>query len=881
MEETVLTNAVSVSSGESHSVALLSDGTVAAWGSDNWGQIDVPAGLSNVAVVVAGPNHCLAVKQDGTVAAWGSWTFPIPATPVSVPSGLSNVVAVAGGNAHSVALKADGTVVAWGDDYYGQLNVPPGLSNVVAIAAGYYFTIALRADGSIVGWPGAPQPNTSNAVAIAANYTGTLALTTNGAIIGGDSLTNVPPGLSNVVAIACGYSVGNAVGPSVAPTAFPQTASATVNAQQIVTLQGTDLNGQALAFRVVSLPQAGSLYQYAAGVPGAEITETNTYVTDSGGRLIFIPSPGGFGQPYASFSYVANDGELDSLPATVTINVIGLPYVATQPAVFIGDITNAVLEGTVVPNGLETRAWFQWGQQGNMNQVTPPQDVGAGASVVQVSWPVSNLVAGTVYQCRLIANNAAALSLGAVRLLGYHDLGKVAAWGENTYHETALPTGLTNVVAVAASGGYHTLALKADGTVVAWGSNLQGQTNVPLGLRAVSVGAGAHHSLALKEDGTVAAWGWNTYGETNVPAGLSNVIAVAGGGDQSLALKADGTVMAWGDNSSKQATVPVGLSNVVAIAGGSDHSIALRADGTLLGWGANTFGQISIPPSLTNAVALASGGGNFSLALRTDGTVVAWGDNLYGECNIPPGLSNVVAIGAGAYNGFAVRSDGTLVAWGDNSRGQTNLPPGLANVVQVNGGALYAVVRADNLPPAAIGITATGYPNHDLPVRLQGSDPNGDALSFSVTSLPAVGVLYQYAGGSRGPAISNVGTVVSDPNGQVIFSPGTNSLGSPYAVFAYLANDGETNSMPTNGTIDIILPQRPQMNTNLAYWVPGNGFEFTFSGSSNATYRIWASTNLVNWTPLGTATPTSNGWFQFFDLDSTGLAQRFYRAGAP
>ena len=72
----------------------------------------------------------------------------------------------------------------------------------------------------------------------------------------------------------------------------------------------------------------------------------------------------------------------------------------------------------------------------------------------------------------------------------------MVAWGANGNGQSAVPAGLSGVVAVAA-GNYHSLALKADGTVVAWGDNEYGQS-ATTGLRgAVAVSDGHVHSLAV------------------------------------------------------------------------------------------------------------------------------------------------------------------------------------------------------------------------------------------------------------------------------------------------------------------------------------------------------------------------------------------------
>src|SRR5207237_7471250 len=90
-------------------------GRVVAWGCQgggNWGQCNVPSGLTAVTAVAAGEYHSLALKRDGTVVAWGCGAN----TPgqCSVPSGLSGVTAIAAGTDQSLAVRSDGTVVACG-----------------------------------------------------------------------------------------------------------------------------------------------------------------------------------------------------------------------------------------------------------------------------------------------------------------------------------------------------------------------------------------------------------------------------------------------------------------------------------------------------------------------------------------------------------------------------------------------------------------------------------------------------------------------------------------------------------------------------------------------------------------------------------------------
>ncbi|NBP57760.1 hypothetical protein EBU71_14740, partial [bacterium] len=73
-----LTNAVSISAGLEHSLALLDNGTVVAWGDNTYGQCNVPSNLVNVCKIAAGTYGSAAILENGDVVAWG---FSMPSAP--------------------------------------------------------------------------------------------------------------------------------------------------------------------------------------------------------------------------------------------------------------------------------------------------------------------------------------------------------------------------------------------------------------------------------------------------------------------------------------------------------------------------------------------------------------------------------------------------------------------------------------------------------------------------------------------------------------------------------------------------------------------------------------------------------------------------------
>ena len=155
--------------------------SVFTWGNNGFGQLGdgsptstergTPSlvSLADVVDISGGREHVLALKSDGTVEAWGSDQngaigngLPLTnvSTPVSVP-GLTDVVDVDDGHYHSLALKSDGTVWGWGQNFLGQLaqgnDASPkaspvqwgSISDATAVYGGRDMTYVLDAAGTL------------------------------------------------------------------------------------------------------------------------------------------------------------------------------------------------------------------------------------------------------------------------------------------------------------------------------------------------------------------------------------------------------------------------------------------------------------------------------------------------------------------------------------------------------------------------------------------------------------------------------------------------------------------------------------------------------------------------------------------------------------
>lgn len=162
-----------ISAGAAESFLIDGDGTLWAWGENQFGQLgdgtaddrSLPVKvLERVRSVSAGQSHAYAVLEDNTLWAWGrnvSNAFPGEAddmpgsdTPVKI---MDDVASASTGTCTHLAVKTDGSLWAWGR-YIGnktnkQYNTPQKIMDDVAAAcAGYSHSLALKNDGTLWVW---------------------------------------------------------------------------------------------------------------------------------------------------------------------------------------------------------------------------------------------------------------------------------------------------------------------------------------------------------------------------------------------------------------------------------------------------------------------------------------------------------------------------------------------------------------------------------------------------------------------------------------------------------------------------------------------------------------------------------------------------------
>ncbi|WP_421381678.1 cell wall-binding repeat-containing protein [Bacillus salacetis] len=194
---TPLTNIISVSAGDQHSMALTADGNVWTWGGNDHGQlgnntktnspfpikVNDQSGeiLSGITYIAGGDKASFAISEDKTVLGWGfneygqlgdgskvSRHFPAPVKNAD-GTDFTDAKSLSIGGSFVIALSEEGNVYSWGRNQLGQLgngkievaNTVPepimltdntNLAGVVSIGTGWHHAFAVRKNGTVLAW---------------------------------------------------------------------------------------------------------------------------------------------------------------------------------------------------------------------------------------------------------------------------------------------------------------------------------------------------------------------------------------------------------------------------------------------------------------------------------------------------------------------------------------------------------------------------------------------------------------------------------------------------------------------------------------------------------------------------------------------------------
>jgi hypothetical protein len=254
-----------------------------------------------------------------------------------------------------------------------------------------------------------------------------------------------------------------------------------------------------------------------------------------------------------------------------------------------------------------------------------------------------------------------------------------------------------------------------------------------------------------------------------------------------------------------------------------------------------------------------------------------------------------------------------------SSVGARLLAAGLVSALAFNAGAQIQVIEPDDYPDGtvldhilpAVHLTSAGADNLPIPPVPFEVTAVGDLLDFAPTGTNVFACANVPFWNSdqrlRMEFASPVSSVTIDFAGGQYFTnetgrlDGYNAAGqlvASYVTAPQAAGHAETMTISREtpdiawavayvppdlgvfGRLDNLrfgVVPRPVLQLGLA-----NGIAvLTFTGSTNLTYRVWASTNLRNWQVLGAPTQVLPGQFVYADVGASGNARRFYRVSLP
>ncbi|MDQ3952506.1 MAG: Ig-like domain-containing protein, partial [Actinomycetota bacterium] len=526
------------------------------------------------------------------------------------------------------------------------------------------------------------------------------------------------------------------------PTASPQSASTDEDTPKTLTLAGADPDGGILTYRVTSLPAHGLLYE-GGDASGSPISSLPSAL--NGSSVTYVPAAGYSGPD--DFDFETFDGETASAPAEVTLSVVPVndaPAAAAGSLTVAGDQTSGQLDLASLASDGET-------SDANLTYEIVTQPAGGTATL-----------AGSVVT---YARTAAGRDDDSFTFK-VTDRGDPDGCGLPVPGTCTMPLD-SNVAGVTVSFDNATPAATLDGattpedtavTIVLAGTDADGDdltfsvTSLPL-----------HGSLHAGPDATGPRL-------TTVPAALPGTRVVyvpdAGySGDDSFEFRASD-----GEASSPAARIDVDVTPV------NDRPAA--TDGTIPVAGGSVTGSVDLATLVDDAETSDANLSYDVVSGPAHGTATLTGTTL-------------------EYVRTAPGRDADELTFEVTDRGDPDgcgaATPGSCAAALTSAPATIAITFG-NAAPTAADDTATTPEDTAVSIDLDGDDPDGDALVYEITSLPADGTLRD-----GGAAIASVPFELT--GAAVTYRPGADFNGPDS--FGFATSDGRLDSAEANVSVTV------------------------------------------------------------------------------